>query len=273
MTETLCAICAENLANPLICTRCTRRLRTHLDNIGRMRAELDPTPGRGRPGRPAGKPGSRPPANLTVIAMTDTRSHIRIREQGDHDPDDVACIDAELLSEARWVIEQRRLNPPMRDAFDSIRILNIHHDWITRHPRIDEHAAIIETCAAGLRAVLRDRPDTAVGQCTAAHPERDTCGGPLRLDWRGPLPIDPAAQVSPTHIVCGWCGDAWIIDPLTLIGMLRVVQPKAFPVTRAWIIDNLGVNPATLRQWISRGHVRGYADDQVDLFDVVNRVR
>ncbi len=203
--------------------------------------------------------------------MSDIRSHIRIGDDGQHDPDDVACIDADLLTEARWVIEQRQLHPPMRDAFDSIRVLNIHFDWIVRHPRADEFAAVIDGCARGLRAVLRDWPENAVGVCPAKHPTRDACGGPLRLDYRGPLAFDPDAQVKPTHVVCGWCDGAWPMDPASLIGMLRVVKPRSFPVARAWACEALGIDPATLRQWIRRGHVTSYSDEQVNLMDLLAR--
>lgn len=143
----LCAICADAEAAPVLCQRCTARLRRQLDDVGKMRAMLDPAPGRSRPTHSATKPGSKPPANLTVLAMTDARSHMRIGDDGEHDPDDVVNVDADLLTEARWVIEERRLHPPMRDAFDSLRILNIHFDWITRHPRADEFAAVITGCA------------------------------------------------------------------------------------------------------------------------------
>ena len=270
--DALCPICADGLPAPVICTRCTNRIRRDLDTVGRLRHQLDPTPGRtGSNGRAPGKPGSKPPANLTVIAMSDVRSHIRIGDDGQHDPDDVANVDADLLTEARWVIEERDLHPPMRDAFDSIRVLNIHFDWLVRHPRADEFAAVIEGCARGLRGVLRDWPDAAVGTCPAEHPDRDACGGPLRLDYRGPLPLDPDAQVAPTHVVCDWCGGVWDMSRPTLIAMLRVVKPRSFPVARAWACEALGIDPATLRQWIRRGHVTSYSDEQVNLVELLAR--
>ena len=276
--DALCPICADGLPAPVICTRCTNRIRRDLDTVGRLRHQLDPTPGRtGSNGRAPGKPGSKPPANLTVIAMSDVRSRFRMdwHEHDDRDPepdrDNVANVDADLLTEARWVIEERQLHPPMRDAFDSIRVLNIHFDWIVRHPRADEFAAVIDGCARGLRGVLRDWPDAAVGTCPATHPTRDTCGGPLRLDYRGPLALDPDAQVKPTHVVCGWCDGAWPMDPASLIGMLRVVKPRSFPVARAWACEALGIDPATLRQWIRRGHVTSYSDEQVNLVELLAR--
>ena len=257
----------------LLCRRCHTRLRDHLDTIGRLRVQLDPEPGRGSiGGRRPGKPGSRPPVNITAIAMTDIRSHFRSTPDGEPDPDNVANVDADLLTEARWVIEQRRLNPPMHDVFDSLRIINIHLDWICGQDRVDEFAAVIAACAHGLRAVLRDWPESAVGRCTATHPTRDACGGPLRLAWEGRLPDDPDEQVAPTHIVCAWCSDTWPIDVDTLLGLLRVARPKAFPVSRQWAADVTGLAPGTLDVWCHRGHVTVYGDKQVNLMDVLARI-
>ena len=56
------------------------------------------------------------------------------------------------------------------------------------------------------------------------------------------------------------------------LGLLRVARPKAFPVSRAWACQVTGCNPDTLRQWIRRGHVTTYADEQVNLIDVLIRV-
>ena len=272
----------------LLCRGCRQRLRTDLDTVGRLRIQLDPAPGRSSLGRrSAGKPGSRPPANLTVIAMGDTRSRFALwhcghqpedepcpdpRCGGEPDPDNVANVDADLLTEARWVIEQRGLNPPMHDVFDSLRIINIHLDWICAQDHVDEFAAVIGGCAHGLRAVLHDWPESAVGRCTAAHPTRDTCGGPLRMDYQGVLPDDPDAAVAPTHIVCAWCSDTWPIDVDTLLGLLRVARPKAFPVSRQWAADVTGVAPGTLDVWCHRGHVTVYGDKQVNLMDVLAKV-
>lgn len=272
MSDVTCAICATGTPDPVICTGCATKLRRDLDTVGRLRAQLDPTPGRGGSGtRASGKPGSKPPANLTVISMADIRSRYRTTDDGQPDPDNVTCVDSDLLTEARWVIEQRRLNPPMRDVFDSLRILNIHFEWIITGTRADEFSAVLTGCAHGLRTVLRDWPETSVGRCPAAHQERDACGGPLRLAYDD-APVDADAAPTPTHVVCGWCGDAWALQSDVLLAMLRVVKPKAFPVPRAWACQVTGCNPDTLRQWIRRGHVTSYADEQVNLVDVLVKV-
>ena len=89
VTDALCPICADGEPQPVICHRCTNRIRRDLDTVGRLRHQLDPTPGRtGSNGRAPGKPGSKPPANLTVIAMSDIRSRFRMdwHEHDDRDP-------------------------------------------------------------------------------------------------------------------------------------------------------------------------------------------
>ena len=273
VTSALCLICAAEQPDPVICHTCTTKLRRDLDTIGKTRRLLDPTPGRGRTGRPTGKPGSRPPANLTVLALTDIRSRTRVDwDTGQRDPDDVDCVDADLLAEARILIETRRLATELRDVFDVIRLLNIHFDALTRSPRADETAAVLEVSAMALRRAAHDIPEPAVGRCTASHPQRVACGGPLRLAWEGDLPDSPDEQVAPTHIICGWCHDAWPLDSSTLVAMLRVVKPRAFPVTRQWAADTLGVRVKTITEWVRRGHVRAYADEQINLMDVIAKL-
>jgi hypothetical protein len=63
-----------------------------------------------------------------------------------------------------------------------------------------------------------------------------------------------------------------VLNPApTLIAMLRVVKPRSFPVARAWACEALDINPVTLRQWIRRGHVQTYSDEQVNLMDLLAR--
>ena len=268
----LCVICAEHEPAPVICERCRQRAWRNLATIGKLRRELDPTPGRGRGGRSTGKPGSRPPANLHILAMTDVRSCSRISvDTGEHDVDDVANIDAELVREARLLIESMRLAHPLRDVFHALRIVNLHFEVLMRGGRADEVAAVLMSCAVGLAQVLRD-DEPSVGRCTATHPRRTACGGPLRLAWEGDLPDDPDEQVAPTHVVCGWCHDWWPLDRDTLVAMLRVVDPRPFPVSRQWAAEVLGVRSKTITEWVRRGHVKVYSDEQVNLMDVLVRV-
>jgi len=52
------------------------------------------------------------------------------------------------------------------------------------------------------------------------------------------------------------------------------VQPQMrFPVSRDWVTKRYGVNASTLRSWVRRGQVRTFADEQVDLLDVLARIQ
>ena len=244
MSDATCAICATGLPVPVICTSCTAKIRRDLDTVGRLRAQLDPTPGRtGSAGRASGKPGSRPPANLTIIAMADIRSRFRLTDDGEADPDNVTNVDADLLTEARLVIEARRLNPPMRDVSDSLRILNIHLDWICSSDRVDEFAAVLAGCAQALRSVLRDWPDPAIGKCPDIDPrgESDTCGGPLR--WHD----------GSVAVICGRCGSRWRSDDLVNVGR---VSPLNLWESVPHVAAMLDMSERTLRHWVMGGRVK-----------------
>lgn len=268
----LCVMCAAEEPAPILCVTCTLRARRDLDTIGKARRDLDPTPRRGRGGRASGKPGSRPPADLTVLAMTDPRSHTLIDwDTGEHDADDVACIDAELLTEARWCIEERHLAAPLRDTFDAIRIINVSFDWATRSERADEFAAVLASCAVGLKRALRDGREPAVGRCLAVDRAGKPCNGPVRLDWPHPVHHDdPEAPYAPSGASCARCGAC--VDVPMLLDVFKAF-PSEFPVARDWVSATLGVNPASLRKWVSRGRVRAYGDGTVNLADVLAKVR
>lgn len=268
----LCVSCGTYEPAPVLCIACQERARRDLDTIGRLRRELDPTPGRGRVGRSAsGKPGSRPPANLTVLSITDVRSHPKIDwEAGTVDPDNVANVDHDILTEVRLVIEERHLAHPLRDTFDAIRILNLSFEWCCRSPRADEFVAVLASCAQGLRQAVRDGREPAVGRCTAPHASRTACNGPLRLVWPEPLHSDPDAIYAPTGASCGVCGSS--VDVPMLLELLAVFGPAEFPVPRQWAADMLGLRVKTITQWVRRGHVRAYSDEQINLMDVIARV-
>lgn len=234
----------------LFCLPCFNRLRYDLDAITSLWPLLDEfvTPGNNGNGGggAAGKPGSRPPCDLDVLDITDARSE----------------TSQQLTSWARVVIEDRNLSPRSLDGEQAARLLTVHVDWLAAQPFADEAADEIRTAAYRVRRACRDLPEPPIGKCPDIDPngERDACGGPLR--W-----IDGS-----TAVRCSRCGSAWADADLPHI--LRVVQPTAkFPVPRAWVAARYGVEPGTLRQWIRRGHVRTYSDEQVDLFDIIGRVQ
>lgn len=238
----------------LLCRRCHTRLAKDLASISALWHHLaDMLIPTGGTSASRGKPGSRPACDLDVADILDPRGAVHQR----------------IVSWARVVIEDRQLSPRRLDADQAARLLAVHLDWIAAQPWCDEAAAEIHDCAWQIRRVCGDLPDPPVGTCPDIDPmgQRDTCGGPLRIDTAHQW----GAQTVIT-VVCGRCGSAWADADLPHI--LRIVQPtRRFPVPRAWVAARYGLDVATLRQWIRRGHVRTYSDEQVELFDVLARVQ
>ena len=288
--EALCIICRNGQPAPMICDRCQTRARKDLDTVATLRRSLDAweTIDPGSPCRDdrhrlalvdspvltqAGGP------DLTVIAATDVRSRRIIAGwNDDHEDaaDDVVNIDAELLSEARLICEGRSLASQPASVADCLLILDAGFDWSVRSERADEFAAVLASCAHALRTVLRDHPERPLGSCPAPDPrgEFDRCGGPLR--WRSADVVawssDAGDDLTAIEVECGRCKDVW--GTADLPHVLRVVQPTMrFPVPRAWVSERYGVNSSTLRSWVRRGQVRTFADEQVDLLDVLARVQ
>ena len=73
-------------------------------------------------------------------------------------------------------------------------------------------------------------------------------------------------------VVCGRCGSSW--GEADMPNLLRVLEPaRRFPVPRSWVVTRYAVSAVALRQWVRRGHVKTYPDEQVELFDVLKRVQ
>ena len=233
----------------LLCGRCHGRLARALSDIATLYPLLEDLliPGSVNGGGTRGKPGSRPACDLDVADLRDARG----------------TVHAEVSGWARIVIEERQLAARPLDVEQSARLLTIHLDWISEQPWVDEALVEIGDAAWMIRRVCHDLPEPPIGTCPDVDPrgQADVCGGPLR--------IHSDAQVS---VVCARCGSQWGVADLPLI--LRAVQvSRKFPVPRLWVADRYNVAPGTLRQWIRRGHVRTYSDEQVDLFDVLTRVQ
>lgn len=277
----LCLICREAQPQPVVCTRCEDHARRALDNIGAMCRDL----ARWQvidPGTCCTNPDHRHTAklalvdspiitrrgtpNLAAIAASDPRSKVV------HDPDDPdAVIPAAhwLIAEARWTANARRLAQPLADVYDAVRILNLSFDWSIRSPRANDYSRVLDLVALGLRRALQDRGEKTVGTCNAKRDQRDACGGPLRLDYSGPLPLDPDNQISPTHIQCAWCKDRWPIDPASLIAMMRVAAPKTFPIRVSYAAAQLGIPERTIQHWAAVGKIRRHGHGEVDLVDIL----
>lgn len=232
----------------MLCARCHGRLARALADIVALYPLLDELliPGSNGHGGTRGKPGSRPACDLDVADLRDTRG----------------TVHAEVSGWARIVIEERQLAARPLDVDQAARLLAIHIDWISEQPWADEALAELHDAAFAIRRACRDLPDPPIGTCPDIDPrgETDRCGGPLR--W-----IDGS-----TAVTCSRCSSSW--SEADLPHILRVVEPtRKFPVSRDWVAMTYGVAAGTLRQWIRRGHVRTYSDEQVDLFDVLTRVQ
>ena len=231
----------------MLCARCHGRLARALADIVALYPLLDELliPGSNGNGGTRGKPGSRPACDLDVADLRDTRG----------------TVHAEVSGWARIVIEERQLAARPLDVDQSARLLAIHIDWISEQPWADDALSELHDAAWAIRRACRDLPDRPVGTCPDIDPrgETDTCGGPLR--W-----VDGS-----TAVRCARCGSAWAEADLP--HLLWVVKPHAkFPVPREWVAARYAIDPATLRQWVRRGHVTTYADEQVNLIDVLIRV-
>lgn len=57
------------------------------------------------------------------------------------------------------------------------------------------------------------------------------------------------------------------------ISFASLKPTRELPASADRVAMTYGVAAGTLRQWVRRGHVRTYSDEQVDLFDVLTRVQ
>lgn len=199
--------------------------------------------GTGTHGKRADPPA---PVNIDVADITDPRTSQVIAAMG----------------WAQIVVEERRLAVAPSDVADAAALLTRHLEWVAAQVWADEACDEIGQAARVLRHITGDMPDAPLGKCPDIDPrgEADRCGGPMR--W-----ADGTATV-----VCGRCGSSW--GEADMPNLLRVLEPaRRFPVPREWVTSRYAVTAVALRQWIRRGHVKTYADEQVELFDVLKRVQ
>jgi len=232
----------------LLCSRCHGRLARALSDIAALYPLLEELliPGSVNGGGTRGKPGSRPACDLDVADLRDARG----------------AVHAEVSGWARIVIEERQLAARPLDVEQAARLLTIHLDWISEQPWCDDALREIGDAAWMIRRVCHDLPEPPIGTCPDVDPrgQDDVCGGPLR--------IQTGVEIS---VVCARCNSTWSVADLPNI--LRTVEmARRFPVPRMWVADRYGVQLGTLSQWVRRGHVRTYSDEQVDLFDVMQRL-
>ena len=186
------------------------------------------------------------PVNLDVADITDPRTSQVIAAMG----------------WAQIVVEERRLAAVPSDVADAAALLARHIEWVAAQDWADEACDEIGQAARMLRHITGDSPDAPLGKCPDIDPrgENDRCGGPMR--W-----VDGTLSV-----VCGRCGSSW--GEADMPNLLRVLEPaRRFPVPRSWVVTRYAVSAVALRQWVRRGHVKAYPDEQVELFDVLKRVQ
>lgn len=276
MVTLTCPVCRRTQPHSDVCPACRTTIIDDLTEVGRRRAELAGFLQPARRGRRAshwGKPTPQAPGRLDVMAATDPRSRAHPGTE-DNPADNVPAIDARLIRWARDVRHDFAITGPLTDVFDALRILNIHRERImTAWPAA--FATDLHRTARELAALTGDTGEPRVADCPQPDPRGvdDTCGGPMRLDYRGPIPTDPDIPLAATHLVCGRCHDEWPVDE-NLWRLLRVTTTAhQFPVDRAWAAAKWHIDPATLRKWISRGHITTYADGQIELHDLLLRIQ
>ena len=203
-------------------------------------------PGRGTSGHHGKHTDPPAPVNLDVADITDPRTSQVIAAMG----------------WARIVVEDRRLAVLPSDVAECAGLLTRHLEWVAAQDWADEACDEIAAAVRTLRWATGDNPDAPLGTCPDIDPrgEHDRCGGPMR--W-----ADGSATV-----VCGRCGSSW--GEADMPNLLRVLEPaRRFPVPRSWVVTRYAVSAVALRQWVRRGHVKTYPDEQVELFDVLKRVQ
>lgn len=248
MSDQLCPVCTDPSDRGL-CDRCFKRLRRDLADIIRIWSLLDDLLVPVRSGVVSGgrvKKDPPAPVDLNVVDTRDQRT---------------SAVVAAVAGWARVLVEDLRLSTTPSDVADAAALLDRHSRWLAAQPFADEVCAEIRDASRDLRRIAHDLPPPALGTCNALDPHGndDTCGGPM--DY----------HESEMSVVCRRCGDSWAEADLP--HLLRVMDPKRkFPVPRAYVCINYDIAPSTLRQWIRRGYVRTYHDEQVNLLDVLQRI-
>ena len=245
-----------------LCGLHLRGLQADVSDIARVTAldamwhhDLLTATGNGTSGRTV--PDSRPPLRVAAIISGTTRAVI-----------------------LGWAADLVRTSRALELA-EAGRILALNLEALAIHPALGDGLAFeLRDAATDCRQTLpddrwndedHDRRQAPLGRCPQPDPrgERARCGGPLR--WRTPAWTSSTDDLAAIEVECSRCSDVWGV--LDLPHILRVVEPsRRFPVPRSWITSRYGVASDVLRQWVRRGHVKTYADEQVELFDVLKRI-
>ncbi len=185
MTSLLCVLCAardreqQSAPGHNTCLRCRDHLTQLLREIVEYTAALNPTPGVGGSGRRAPGFGSRPPANLHIIAALDKRTvpyALPAKDAPEDLPSDVWSILGTLYGLTRFVRKERGLLIPLEPptVTGEVRFLVDWMDWCTAQPWIEDVAEDIRELHRQVRASALMAPDKPVGSCLSVE-----CGGPV----------------------------------------------------------------------------------------------
>ncbi len=195
----------------LTCSGCLNRVRATLNDIRDRYHRLDTTPGSSGEHGSRGAPGfrSQPPANLHIIAMRDPRSSRTARTwiAGDgrihHEHERPPLSVRSELDTICWDIAEHRDTPgpdPHLDVDALTRWIDVHLDWVTRHPLVVDVDQQLRQVRAQLRPVTGDPSRRTIGLCPNTVDEGTTtrvCGTRLYVPHHGDT------------IECTACDRAW----------------------------------------------------------------
>jgi hypothetical protein len=193
---------AWTMADPKFttCSTCYQRLVDVLVSIRQLWPRLDPSPGSGV-GDGRGSPGfgSKPPANLHVITMTDTRTpgdaqmwrgaDGRVHAESENP---VLSVPGTLYTLAWFLAELRDIAEPPTDVIELTYWLSRHLDWITRRAEVVAFHETLRQLDRQLSLAVDGPPDRPEWLLRCP-----TCRTPL---WR---PDDKGV------ISCRPCGTSW----------------------------------------------------------------
>ena len=231
-----------------------RRLRHDLAELPELLALVAANPNgvrRGGSGRRS-TPGSRPPASVEGLALTDRRTR-------QDDADVIGCADLDRMGGRRdgieptirsWVLlaEGEMLDegvahtdiPAAQRIGDDCAWLARHIVWILEQQWVEELADVVRRMVRDCEAHLRIRPEY--------HPRCPSCRARLTSHqgwWE-----------------CRACGRDYRDE--------RMLQE---PMTAERIGTAFGISPATIRKWKERGHLEPACDEGRPTYHVLDVLR
>lgn len=215
----------------LLCERCTRRLEQDLAELPARTQQLRSVlPGTQAPQRDGSRhTKGQPPVPLNIAAH-----------------DHLELVAGTVLSWVRLVAEDRGLRGPDRPEVERLTGWLLGQlDWIVGQPWVDDLLMEIHDLTRVADALTQARPGW--------HLLPAPCPGCSALTlgrWDGD-----------DHVGCGTCGERWAEEHYPRL-VLVLAWEKTLTAEEA--ANLAGVEPATFRQWVSRGHVErvGSVDGQ-----------